>query len=180
MYHPYSDFLEFPHCLLLQKAVSFIILALMFLINAGPCLFLESAHSNPIQEIRITWLQPTGYWSKPGRNPSRPLLVRTPPAGKMQIGTSLRGNLTFASNLRSEVILLTMDDVETISGFITCLYEVRQPRYRPALNIPVPIIISARLEDRPGRYNQDITNQFGLLIPSPLHNSNRRGPHLRA
>jgi hypothetical protein len=54
VYRPFADFLGFPHCLLLPKAVNVINLALMFLRNAGPCLFLESVHSNPIQEIRIT------------------------------------------------------------------------------------------------------------------------------
>jgi hypothetical protein len=92
MYHLYVDFSGFPHCLLLQISVRVIILALMFLRNAGPYSSQETVLISPIQVMGITWLQPSGYQSKPGPAPTLPLLVGTPPPGKMQIGTSLKGS----------------------------------------------------------------------------------------
>jgi hypothetical protein len=47
------------------------------------------------------------HQSKLGKAPSHPLLLHTPPLGKMQIGTRLGGNLTSASGSRSEAIVWT-------------------------------------------------------------------------
>jgi hypothetical protein len=108
VHHPYVDFSKFPHCLLLQKSVRVIIPALIFLRNAGPYSSLETVLITPIQVMGITWLQPSGYQSKPGPAPTLPFLVDTPPPGKMQIGTSLGGSRTSASYSRSEAILLAV------------------------------------------------------------------------
>jgi hypothetical protein len=123
-----------------------------------------------------------------GQGALPPLLVHAPPLGKMQMGTRLGGNFTLASSSRSEAIFLTRGGC----GDHFWLYytsvrgqaaDIQTPR-----NTRAPIITRARVENRPGRYNQDtnmadryewIYNKKScLLIPSPLSNKKRRVPHL--
>jgi hypothetical protein len=47
---------------------------------------------------------PSDYQSKPGKAPSRPLQVHTPPLAKMPIETRLGENHTSASDSRSEAM----------------------------------------------------------------------------
>jgi hypothetical protein len=47
---------------------------------------------------------PSGYQSKPGRTPSHPLQVHTPPLAKMSVETRLGKNHTSASDSRSEAM----------------------------------------------------------------------------
>jgi hypothetical protein len=107
LYHLYADLWGFSHSFLLQKAVRQF--AWMFLRNTGPYSSLVTEHRTPFQVMRITWLHPPCYQSKQGRAPTLPPLVGAPPPAKMHIWTSLGENLTLTSNLRSEVIILTMD-----------------------------------------------------------------------
>jgi hypothetical protein len=124
----------------------------------GPYSSLKTEQRNSIQVIRITWLYPSGYQSKPGRTPSRPPLVHAPPPGKMQIGTSLYFEVRGHSS----------DHRWMWRPFLALLRicEVRQPRYRPMRNIRVPIITSARVENRQGRYNQDtiMADRYGVVF----------------
>ncbi len=57
-------------------------------------------------------------------------------------------------------------DVETVSSLTTHLYEVKQPIYRPAHIIRVPILISAQVEYKPDRYNQDMSrvDQYRVIF----------------
>jgi hypothetical protein len=103
VYHSYVDFSGFPHCLLLQLSVRVIILALMFLRNAGPYSSLETV-LNTLSRL----FTPQAIRASKAEPPPSPPLVCTPPPGKMQIGTSLGGSLTSASNSRSKVILLAV------------------------------------------------------------------------
>jgi hypothetical protein len=64
-------------------------------------------------------------------------------------------------------------DVETISSFTTHLFQVKQLIYKPAHIIRAPILISAQVEYKPGRYNQDMSraDQYRVIL-------NKRGPLL--
>ncbi len=57
-------------------------------------------------------------------------------------------------------------DVETISSFTTHLYDAKRLIYRPAHIIQAPILISAQVEYKLGRYHQDMSkvDQYKVIL----------------
>jgi hypothetical protein len=57
-------------------------------------------------------------------------------------------------------------DVRSASGFTMCLWEVRILRYSLAGTECAPVFMSARVEHKPGQYNQDTTraDRYGRFL----------------
>jgi hypothetical protein len=157
----------------------------------GPKKSLERRIQGPRVKLQVH-VSPTLFLGRAGDKTGWAETPYPPPQGipLLQVnypsGTSLSGNLASASKSGSEVIVLTKDNLESISILMARLYEVRQLSWRPAQVTHALITTRALEEIRPGWYNQNtfMAGQYRAkvdirrtIVPHPHSASTLGGDH---